>query len=432
MTGFGESPIFDHPAEEAVLGVCLISGRATEILATEEGLRPEHFFTSWHQRAYRAMLDLQDDGGGIDPLTVAGRIDRDGGETPNHGGSWKGHLDALTGGVPNAGAAREYARRVVDAWRWERQRQAHRTALVAITERDQGALTEAQRAADQLVVHGPGEHLTDPAELAAHMLDWLERPREGGLPLPWPTLQKSLRLRRGHTTVIAGWTSIGKSMAADQIAAHIGRSDLRAVLWINEMTREERVCRQITRETGQLYDTLIDGTLGQRDLERVVQAIAGLPFGVVEAHGWPADHIARHLRQVRPDLAVVDHFHALPGVGKTDGADEAVSQLVAGAANADCHLLLVAQLNQTRNIQSVRPAPVLRDLRGTGNLANLPSNVLLVHRDEKDMTDLEGNKLGRARPGEFGHLDIVKQRGGELTIVPVRFDSRRLAFSECL
>lgn len=415
--------VTDRDAERATIAVCLLHGRSAEALATEEGLRPEHFYWSSNGRTFSTMLALCDEGLGVDLLTVTGRLDRDGGERPERG--WRLHLDDITADAVSLAGGREYGRRVIDAWRWERRRLAHLAAMTAVAARDEAALIEAEQQADQLVASEPGEHLHEPEALGAHMLDWLAKPKEAGLPLPWPQLHRMLKLRRGHTTVIAGFTSIGKTIVAGSAAAHAGQHGLRAVMWITEMTREEHAARQITRDTGVSYNALMDGELGPRDAERVVKALGEMPFGVVEAHGWPAEQIARHLRQIRPDLAVVDHFHALPSVAKTADADDAIQALVTGAARADCHLIVVAQLNQARNVGSARPAPVLRDLRGTGNLANLPSNVLLVHRDEEQM---EGTD--RTAAGELGHLDIAKQRGGQLGVVPVRFDEHRLRFLE--
>lgn len=121
---------------------------------------------------------------------------------------------------------------------------------------------------------------------------------------------------------------------------------------------------------------------------------------------------------------MVDHFHALPNIGNTEGADHAVQTLVTSAALADCHLLLVAQLNQTRNVNAARPAPVLRDLRSTGQMYALPNNVLFVHRDDEE------DAAGHFKAGASGHLDVAKQRGGELGVVQVHFNDRRLTFLE--
>lgn len=421
-------PIADRDAEQAVIGCCLLSGRIVEPLHTDIGLRPVHFSASTHGAVWAAMAAMIGTDTQPDAVTLTAALD--GEPAPPTG--WRELLDLCASMVPSAGNAKAYALRVVEAWRWEHRRRAAVSMFAAIDERDDAAVARAVSETEQVAARSVDRHLTDPAELGEHVAGWLMEPREPGLSLPWPSLERLLKLRPGHTTTWAGWTNIGKSQAADQLAAHTGRSGGHAVLWINEMSREERACRQVVRDTGVNYNHLVDGRVADADATAALGALRSTPFGVVECHGWPALEIAQHIRAVRPDLAVVDHFHALPDVGRTDRADEAVSALVASAAQAGCHLLLVAQLNQSRNQGACRPAPVLRDIRGTGNLFNLPDNVVFVHRQEELLTDTEsGESLEQSRITESGHLDIAKQRGGRMgLVVEVEWDPARLRFLE--
>ncbi|HET7305320.1 MAG TPA: DnaB-like helicase C-terminal domain-containing protein [Segeticoccus sp.] len=424
-------PIHDVEAEAAVLGACLLSGRAVEPLSSEVGLRPEHFWRSAHRAVWQALTALADEGAPVDPLTVARHVEHDGTvDAPEQG--WAAFVDELTSRVPSPGNAKSYATAVIEAWRWEQSRRAHLDALSAVSSRDEGALTAAEQAASSLVADTPGEHLLDPERAAAHMLDWLDRPRTGGLPLPWPKLARTLRLRPGHLTVVAGWSHIGKSLWVDTLASHVGRKGHRVVLWDNEMPKEERWAAQITRDTGVPVESIVDGKVTDRDKPKVLDALKQLPFVVAECPGWPAEQVARHIRQVKPDLAIVDHFHALPRVAKTEDADAAIQALVAAAGQARCHVIVVCQLNQERNKQTVRPAPVHRDLRGTGNLFNLPSNVVFVHRDEEELRDEDGTNLGRSLTTDEGTIDVAKQRGGRRDCVSARFDEWRLRWLEAV
>jgi replicative DNA helicase len=423
------APITDYEAEAATLGACLLATSQIEPLGVEVGLRAEHFHRIAHATVWAAMAALSDDGQPVDVLTVARRCEATGDQAPDD--DWARFVDRLTGNVPSAGNAAAYARRVLEVWRWEQSRRSHLEALAAIDARDRGALDAAELAATRLLADGGSDHLTDPRAGAAHMLGWLEEEPERGLPLPWPQLERApVRLRPGHLTVLGGWTSTGKSAAASTLGAHVGHKGHHVVIWDNELTREERWARAITSQTGVGYNSIVDRDVQPRDVPRVVEALRTLPFGVVDAHGWSAMEIARHIRQIRPALAIVDHFHALPGVSRTDEADAAVQALVAAAGQAHCHILLVAQLNQARNDKVGRPAPVLRDLRGTGNLASLPSNVIFVHREEEEVRGDDDRPLGRAQMLETGHIDVAKQRGGPPMTVAARFDEYRLRWLE--
>jgi replicative DNA helicase len=429
VTPASATPIADHEAEAATLGACLLATSQIEPLTVEVGLRAEHFHRPAHRTVWAAMAALTDDAQAVDVLTVARRCEATSDQAPGDG--WPRFVDKLTGDVPSAGNAAAYARRVLEVWRWEQSRRSHLEALAAVDARDRGALDAAEQAATRLLADGGSEHLTDPKAGAAHMIGWLEEKPERGLPLPWPQLERApVRLRPGHLTVLGGWTSSGKSAMASSLAAHVGHKGGHVVIWDNELTREERWARHVTSQTGVSYNSIVDRDVTPRDVPRVVEALRNLPFGVVDAHGWSAQEIARHVRQVKPALAIVDHYHAMPGVSRTDEADAAVQALVAAAGQAMCHVLLVCQLNQARNDKVGRPAPVLRDLRGTGNLSALPSNVIFVHREEEEVRDDADRSLGRARMLEAGHIDVAKQRGGPPAVVAARFDEWRLRWLE--
>jgi replicative DNA helicase len=211
----------------------------------------------------------------------------------------------------------------------------------------------------------------------------------------------------------------------------IGKAGHRAVIWTNEDTAEEITARHLCRMTGVPAVSIADRRLTEAQIAKLLPHFENLPFGVQPCFGWDAKQIGRHIRQVRPAVAVVDHFHALPGVSNTEDVDAAMQALVAAAGQTPCHLFVVCQLNQSRNQNVVRPAPVARDLRGSGQIYALAHTVLLVHREEEELSDMNGRALGRSAQLENGTLDVVKNKPtGKLGAVPVRFNERHLRFEE--
>lgn len=426
----GSPPPHNLDAERSVLGAALLAPKCLRPLIVEEGLRPEHFYRDRHRAIFAAMAAMSDAEQGIDALTVTAAL-RDAGTLADIGGP--AAVDELTGGVPGLGNVRSYARIVIAEWRWRQRLTAIYEQHLAVASRDDFGFEAALGQASALVALTAEESFVEPADLASHMFDWMKAAPDEGLPLPreLSTLARILRLRAGHVTVIGGWSHHGKTLLALMLAATIGEHGHRAVIWTNEDTQEELVARYVNRVTGVPAAAIGDRRLTADQMRRVVAKLGTLPFGVQPAAGWDAMQIARHIRQVRPAVAVVDHFHNLPNVGKTEGVDDAMQTLVAAAGQTPCHLFLVSQLNQSRNMQVVRPAPVGRDLRGSGQLYALAHNVLLVHRDEEELEDDTGRKLGRAIQAETGHIDVVKNKPtGRLAAVPVTFDERRLVFVE--
>jgi replicative DNA helicase len=413
--------ITDLDAERAVIGAALISDRIVEPVATETGLAAHHFATKAHAEIWQAIIAIVDRGDGVDAPTVQHELDpaRHAG---NDGLAW---LEAFVQDVPAVTNAKAYARRVVEAHRWEQRRLAHHAALAAIQDRDETALSAAEAIRD---TPRGGDHTLTPQQVGEHITRVLDEPELEGLPTPWPRLG-FLKLRPGATTTIAAWTSIGKSVVVDQILSHAARNGHPAHAWINEMDRTERALRELARLTDIPFADLEAKRVNDH-WPTVLRAAEHFPFGITECHGWNAQEIARHIRRIRPAIGCVDLFNLIPGSSRTDSADEIVSTLVAAAHQADTHLLIVCQLNQERNKNQLRPAPVLRDIRQTGALYNNPNNVLLVHREDEDIRDPDGKPTGLAVTTDRGHLHVAKQRGGRLGTIKVRFDGTRFAFVE--
>lgn len=420
----------DLDAEKAVLGAVLIAAGCLRGLIVEEGLKPDHFYRDRHRAIWRAMVELSDEEEYVDVLTISARLKVHG--TFEEAGG-RGGLDELHGGVPNLGAVRDYAELVKDRWRWRQRLTSTYEQQAAVTVSDEAAFELALAQASELVALAKDESFVDPADLASHMWQLLEsEPDEG---LPWPVelsaCGRMVRLRLGHVTVIGGWSHHGKSIVAQMMASRAGACGHRAVIWTNEDTAEEITARHLQRVTGVPAVAIADRKLTRDQLRKVTAELGRLPFGVQPCFGWDARQIARHIRQVRPALAVVDHFHVLPDVGKTEGADHAIQTLVAAAGQTPCHIVVVVQLNLSRNQLVVRPPPVARDIRGTGLIYALAHNVVLVHRQEEELTDDHGRPLGRPIQLQEGHIDVVKNKPtGKLGAVAVDFDAHHVRYIE--
>lgn len=430
VTGAGIAAPHNLEAERSVLGAILLAPTCLRGLIVGEGLRPEHFYRDTHRLIFAAMTAMSDAQQHVDVLTVtahlaaAGTLDQAGG---------KAAIDELTGGVPGLGGVRRYAQLVIESWRWHQRLSSTYEQQRAIVSSDEAAFDVALQQASQLVALSTQESFLGPDRLADHFMAWLQEKPDEGLPLPpeFARHGRMVRFRAGHVTVVSGWSQMGKSLYAIQCASHVGRQGHRSIIWTNEDNETEIVARYVNQTTGVPAVRIADRALDPRQLTTVYDAVLGVPFEVQPAHGWTAAQIARHIVQERPALAVVDHFHALPSVGRTEDIDAAMQTLTAAAGRSGCHLFIVCQLNQSRSIGVVRPAPVGRDLRGSGQIFNLAHTVVFVHRQEEEELDGAGRPLGRAIQLEEGHIDVQKNKpAGRLGAVPVTFEADRLRFVE--
>lgn len=412
--------LYDLDHEQAVLGAILLAGRLAGAVAVETGLTPEHFYRPQHGRIYKAMLALTDRDEPVDHLTVLAELTR------------QGHPDLeqtvnlLAVGVPTAANAMHYARRVVELGDLRAKRQSLLGLLEAIDRQDLDAIATAE--GEWLhAERGADEATYDPDRLAQDALDWLEGPDES-IPTPFPQLNRLLAggLRPGDTTLIASWTSWGKSVLVDGMLEHTARHGGTAHAYINEMSARDRTLRYLARETGIPFGDLLQRRLDDQGRRLVLKSLSRVPFGITVCAGRTADWIARHILRNRWTLAAVDLVQLVPHRDVNE-LDAVSATLNAAARRAGTHLLVVSQLNQERARDEKRPRPVLRDIRGTGMLANDARNVILLDRDQEELVDQAGGERQIVLCPE-GRLILEKAANGRLGIAPVRLEGDRMRF----
>jgi replicative DNA helicase len=410
----------DLDAEQAVIGAVLLTGAAEVLtgLATDPGLRPEHFYRDAHREIWRAMLALERDGEGVDVLTVRGRL-----EQTNRLSAVGGRavLDGLAGVVPALGNVGSYAAAIIANAKWRARVTAATMMLEAASTLDEDAYDAAERTltADD----GETEPLLTPERLGERFYDWLADNGQGVIETPLPKLNDMLRggLRPGATTVIAAWTSMGKSVLVDQLLEHARSQGVTACAYINEMSDEERVARLVAARTGIAFDRILGKDLTPAQWKHVLDELPRLPFAIQPCAGWTAEQIARHVRRHRWGLFAVDLATLIPASNTQEWADVSKTLTVA-ARQSGAHGLIVLQLNQTRNDAAARPHPALRDLKWTGAWADDAANVLLLHRDDVEVSP------GIFEPGADGYVRAAKVRNGRTGLVRLSLDPFRLRF----
>lgn len=413
----------DTDAEEAVLGAVLIAGggRFVSDLASE-GLLPEHFATAEHAELYRAMLALEREGEGVDELTLHAWLDRNG-KTSAAGG--KARIARLAGVVPDLGNVRAYAQRVRRLAEWRHFERACVLGLESVASLDE----ERRETVRQMVHEADGaavSTLSTPERLADRMFDWLcDRDTGKVIQTPFARLNDMLLggLRPGGTTVIAGWTSMGKSVIADQLLEHARHQGFSACAYINEMSEEERVARTLAARTGVPFAKILGRDMTATQWKRVMDSLPGLPFAIQPCAGWTAADIARHVRAHRWGIFLVDLATLIPASTTAEWADVSKT-LTLAARQADAHGLIVVQLNHQRDTAGERPPPALRDLKWGGHWADDAANVVFVHRDDVEVAP------GIFEPGSDGHLRAAKVRNGRPGLLPVSLDPIRLRFGD--
>lgn len=408
-------------AEAAVLGAILLSDNVLEPLLTEVRIRPRHFYRDKHRRVFAAMCSLYDAGTPIDTLTVSEAVATEVLDITDDAIT-ADFVDGLCAGVPSITNAKAYAQRVVTLARWrEDQRLANELLEAAQAEdpekRDRAMSILLQPDAAAAAVS------STPDELKQLVWDHLESGEDEAW--PWPEMPRLTELtlggrRRGGVSLIGGWTSHGKSVWLDQILEADGDTGLSTWLYINEMSRHERVCRTISRRAGIPMERILRNRLNDDERATVVGALNKIPLGMTDAAGWSAEEIARDARGRGLDSIGVDILH---NIDHKDEADLRRMMMVFKnlALQADAHVIVTVHLNTRRLDKLVQPAPTRGDIRGSGMLANLADNVMFVHRQQDERT-------GFPKPGAW--IYFVKVRTGEVGGSRAYLDGARVKFTE--
>jgi len=402
----------DREAEQAVLGAILLSDKVLPVLVTDEGLRAEHFGSPQLRTVFEAANGLAERDEPVDEMTLVAELTRRG-LLAQAGG--EGMVNSLAVAVPNVGNVRSYARRVVAVAKWRNVAEAGQLLAQAAETESEGLVEQAER----LMV--PEEKASVEGSPASQAFDYLAKQGIAGVPWPFRKLNELANggMMRGETTIISSVTSTGKSCWVDEILGHACDRGFTARLYMNEGSAVFRVLRHVARTTGIPYASLRGRTLNAEQAKQAATELSkGTPFQIVPCHGWNADEISRDIRWHPVDVTVLDLLHE---VNFADERELASNWTKLKAAATNTHLIATAHLNEARSVGEKPPAPVLRDLRGSGMLKNGTDFVQFIHR-EWEIVD------GHAEMMLPGAIWFAKTREGALGGLKVLFDPVRLRF----
>lgn len=372
----------DHESEQYVLGAALLGGeRTVDVLVNEVKLAPSHFDRAGLGIIYAAMIELVRGGGGVDVRTVQHALERKLGAQLD--GPQLAQLELLSGSVPAVANFRQYAERVIELAGWRARRDEAIAKVEAVTNMDLDAWNAATAAEDaQLAGH---DGLLTPELLADGWVDWYDRAGENVIETPWPAINEGLfgGFRPGDTTVLAGWSGMGKTVVGDQLLEYAHRErGLLCCTYINEMSHIDRTSRLLAARSGISFRKIMRRELKPEEARKVLTAATELPFAMQPCAGWSADAICSHLRRHQWGVAFIDLATRIPA-RKTADWDYISGAFADAARQSNTHVILSVQLNRERATTPERPMPVLRDLRNTGAWEQDARNVLFVHRREE-------------------------------------------------
>ena len=416
---FGRQPPHDNEAEQGVLGAMLLSPNTiTDII---EELIPDDFYRPAHQLIYRAILDLFSDNKDVDPVIVAGRLDR------NHDLERVGgapYLHTLISSVPTAANARYYAeivaekavlRRLVDAGTrvvqlgYEGTEGAEVDVVVDMAQQEVFAIAQRNVTEDYAIL----------ADILQPTMDELdELSTHGGLARGIPTGFIDLDnltngLHGGQMIIVAARPGVGKStLALDFMRSCSIKHNKASVIFSLEMSKSEIVMRLQSAETEIRLSDMRAGRMSDEawaKLANRVGQISEAPLFIDDSANLTMMEIrskARRLKQKHDlQMIVVDYLQLM-----SSGKREFSRQLKLLAKELDVPLVAISQLNRGPESRTDK-RPQLADLRESGSLEQDADMVMLLYRP--DSQDKDDERAGEA------DIILAKHRGGPIDTVQV-------------
>ena len=133
-------------AEKSFLGSIFLENSVLDL----EILTPEDFNLQFHRQIYEAMLEMWEDRTGIDPVTLADRMEKAGVDL---GGGKRGYIDDLSWIVPTSANSKYYAQILREQTFFRRAKLLEASIARAIEERDPEKITTIQKKFGEMEVN---------------------------------------------------------------------------------------------------------------------------------------------------------------------------------------------------------------------------------------------------------------------------------------
>lgn len=404
---------YDQSLEAAVLGSVMLNYGDIKYVIRESKLNISSFYFEKNKNVFKTILKLFDEDKPPNETLVSSELN---GTVP------KNYVHELTETVPAPSQVIHYSKRLVELERWRARRLAAQEALKATEERslENFAKAKVKLEKDEVRINS----LKSASELGKEFEESMEKEETEAFPLPYKEFNEAMAggLRRKQMTLLGGWSSHGKSVVMDQFLEHFSKQGYSCHLYINEMGIEDRVGRSISRHSSIPYNKIIQHKLNTAEKQKVSEVIKeGAPyFAITECAGWSVNELAYDIKSRNYDVVGIDILHLF------DYQSEIELASISRALNrvtkqANCHIIATVHLNELRANDTIRPRPILRDIRGSGMLKNDADNVIFIYREQDPTT---GN------PTSSASIYSTKIRNGEMTSVPLEFLSKSFSFEE--
>lgn len=270
----------------------------------------------------------------------------------------------------------------------------------------------------------------------SHTVDDNRTSRGRALKTGFKLFDERYLLRPNTLTIIAAFTSVGKSTLAMNILEAVAASGVPCANYSLEMSCTELASRMISKDADLSASAIMNRRLNDEQVARVNEAIKkskGLPIYYDDRSTIDFNRTLRSIRKMVKTkgvkLVVIDYLQIYSQV--RDDVEESLGYMARSAKELAKELgiaiIIISQLNRSGL------HPTIKMLRGSGQIEESADNVVLIDRPEaypdNKVTKYEG-EFKQASIKGTAKLILSKGRGVGTGSILVQFDSKHVRFSD--
>ncbi len=422
-----QSKVLPHSieAEKSVLGSMLIDNNTITVVS--EILLGEDFYTKQNQVLFDAMVELNNEGKPVDPITLKDKLTEK--NIPEEIASLDFIRDMLNA-VPTSANARYYAGIVAEKATLRKLIKVTEAVannaysqndpvdtILEETEKQVFKVVQKRNAGDYVPISTVVNNALDKISIAAKNKGAVTGIATGFTDLDY----KTAGMQPSDLVLIAARPSMGKTSFALNIIQHVTIKLKKTVAMFSlEMSREQLVNRLFSLQSGVDAQKLRVGSLDESDWENLIEGagIIGQSNLIIDdTPGISIGELRSKCRKYKLEhdlsMIVIDYLQLMSGSGKnSESRQQEVSEISRSlkAIARELQVPVIALSQLSRAVES-RPdkRPMLSDLRESGAIEQDADVVMFIYRDDYYNHDTE--KKG------ISEIIIAKQRNGPIGTV---------------
>jgi replicative DNA helicase len=424
-------PPHDEPAEQGVIGCCLLSPVESLGICVEKFRRGgSMFYDLRHARLYELLVQMYDDQDPIDLITVQRKL-KDSNQLDSVGGVT--YLAALQDAVPSSANLTYYMNIIREKYLLREMITACSSAIARVYEHEgdvEQLLDDVESAVLAVSDERVLDNQTDIKEIVKRVINKIEEnhARQGqlaGIGTGFVDLDRLTGgLHGGEMTIIAARPSCGKTALACNIAEHVAiNSGLPVGFFSLEMTAESLVMRTLAARSQVGLSNIRDGDLKEGDfapLTTASTAIAKSKLHIDDTAGLSILQLRAKARRMWQQygikLFVIDYLQLLHSTNRrAQNRQQEIADISNGckslAKELNVPVIVLAQLNRELEKDKKRK-PRLADLRESGSIEQDADNVLLLYKDRSKGDEDDDGEEETSSDVELVKMLVAKHRNG--------------------